>query len=106
MCEKASPPTIQSGEFSCRFPAPFLTIHARRNLYKLLSAMSRMEKVMDKNRTEGAKHEVKGAVKEIAGKITGNKGKEDAGNSEKYAGKLEKEAGKSADKARAEAKKH
>jgi uncharacterized protein YjbJ (UPF0337 family) len=37
---------------------------------------------MDKNRTEGTKHEVKGTVKEGIGKVTGNKSKEAAGNIE------------------------
>lgn len=30
---------------------------------------------MDKNRTEGTKHEVKGAVKETTGKVTGDTSK-------------------------------
>ena len=34
---------------------------------------------MDKNRTEGTKHEIKGAVKELVGKVTGNRSKEIAG---------------------------
>jgi uncharacterized protein YjbJ (UPF0337 family) len=55
---------------------------------------------VDKNRTEGTKHEIKGAVKEAAGKVTGNKSKEVAGNMEKNAGKVQKEVGKAADDAR------
>jgi uncharacterized protein YjbJ (UPF0337 family) len=60
---------------------------------------------VDKNRTEGTKHEVKGAVKEFAGKVTGNKSKEVAGNLEKNAGKLQKEVGKASDEVRREVKK-
>ena len=60
---------------------------------------------MDKNRTEGLKHEVKGAVKEVAGKVTGNKLREAEGNLEKNAGKVQNAVGKSADKARTEIKK-
>ena len=60
---------------------------------------------MDKNRTEGLKHEVKGAVKEVAGKVTGNKLREAKGNLEKNAGKVQNAVGKSADKARDEIKK-
>ena len=52
---------------------------------------------VDKNRTEGTKHEIKGAVKEGIGKVTGNKTKEAAGNIEKNAGKVQKEVGKAAD---------
>jgi uncharacterized protein YjbJ (UPF0337 family) len=60
---------------------------------------------VDKNRTEGTKHEVKGAVKEVVGKVTSNKAKEVAGNLEKNAGKIQKEIGKAADDARHEADK-
>ena len=60
---------------------------------------------MDKNRTEGTKHEIKGAIKEGAGKVTGNKTKEVSGNIEKNVGKGQKEIGKAADKARSDAKK-
>ena len=59
---------------------------------------------MDKNRTEGTKHEIKGAVKEGVGKLTGNKTKEVAGNIEKNAGKVQKEVGKAADAKRDAAK--
>lgn len=59
---------------------------------------------VDKNRTEGTKHEIKGAVKEGVGKLTGNKTKEVAGNIEKNAGKLQKEVGKAADAKRDTAK--
>jgi uncharacterized protein YjbJ (UPF0337 family) len=55
---------------------------------------------VDKNRTEGMKHEVKGSVKEVAGKITGNPAKEVAGNIEKNAGKVQREVGKATDRAR------
>jgi uncharacterized protein YjbJ (UPF0337 family) len=55
---------------------------------------------VDKNRTEGTKHEIKGAVKEVVGKVTGNTGKQVAGNVEKNAGKLQKEVGKAADEQR------
>ena len=60
---------------------------------------------VDKNRTEGTKHEVKGAVKEVVGKVTGNKSKEVSGNLEKNAGKLQKEVGKASDEVRREVKK-
>jgi uncharacterized protein YjbJ (UPF0337 family) len=59
---------------------------------------------VDKNRTEGTKHEIKGAVKEGIGKVTGNKTKQAAGNVEKNAGKVQKEVGKAADQARDSAK--
>jgi len=49
---------------------------------------------MDKNRTEGTKHEIKGAVKEAIGKVTGNTTKEVIGNMEKHEGKAQKEIGK------------
>lgn len=55
---------------------------------------------MDKNRTEGAKHEIKGSVKELVGKVTGNKVKEAKGNAEKNIGKVQKAAGEAIDKAR------
>lgn len=48
---------------------------------------------MDKNRTEGTKHEIKGAIKEVAGKVTGNKAREVAGNVEKNVGKMQNEVG-------------
>lgn len=60
---------------------------------------------MDKNRTEGTKHEVKGAIKEGVGKVTGNVGKQVEGNIEKNAGKLQNAVGKAADKQREEEKK-
>lgn len=56
---------------------------------------------MDKNRTEGTRHEIKGALMELIGKVTGDRGKEDAGNFGRYAGKLQKVVGKSADWLRA-----
>ena len=55
---------------------------------------------MDKNRTEGIKHEIKGAVKETVGKVTGNEeleaeGKLDQGKSGvKQAGESVKDAAK------------
>ena len=55
---------------------------------------------MDKNRTDGAKHQVKGAVKEAVGKITGDKTKEISGNVEKNFGKVQKAVGEASDKAR------
>lgn len=55
---------------------------------------------MDKNRTEGTKHEVKGAIKEGIGKVTGQPAKEAAGNIEKNAGKIQKEIGKEHDRQR------
>ncbi|MBB3228494.1 uncharacterized protein YjbJ (UPF0337 family) [Luteibacter sp. Sphag1AF] len=60
---------------------------------------------MDKNRTEGMKHEVKGAIKEGVGKVTGNTAKQAAGNIEKNAGKVQNEVGKQADAMR-DADKH
>ena len=61
---------------------------------------------MDKNRTEGTKHEVKGAGKEGIGKVTGNKSKEAASNIEKNAGEVQHAVGKAADKERYAEKKH
>lgn len=68
--------------------------------FPLRIAQSTPESSMDKNRTEGTKHEVKGAVKEAVGKVTGDHVKQAAGNVEKNAGKVQKEAGKMADKSR------
>jgi uncharacterized protein YjbJ (UPF0337 family) len=66
----------------------------------LRMAQSDEGSTMDKNRTEGMKHEVKGAMKEAAGKLTGNHAKQAAGNIEKNAGKVQKEVGKAADQMR------
>ncbi len=55
---------------------------------------------MDKNRTEGTKHEIKGVVKEAIGKVTGNKTREATGNIEKNIGKVQNAIGKSADEIR------
>lgn len=60
---------------------------------------------MDKNRSEGMKHEIKGAVKETVGKVTGNKSKEVAGNLEKNLGKIQNQAGKASDAIRDAARK-
>ncbi len=56
--------------------------------------------IVDKNRTEGTKHEVKGAGKEVVGKVTGNHAKEAAGKHVKPAGTVQQEVGKTAAKAR------
>lgn len=58
------------------------------------------EKCVDKNRSEGTKHEVKGAIKETVGKVTGNVGKQVAGNVEKNVGKVQHAVGKAADERR------
>lgn len=55
---------------------------------------------MDKNRTEGVKHQVKGGVKEAAGKLTGNESKELHGKIEKNAGKVQRNVGEAADEIR------
>src|SRR5690348_9975574 len=55
---------------------------------------------MDKNRTEGAKHQVKGTVREVAGKVTGNKSKEISGKIEKNVGKVQKNVGEASDEVR------
>ena len=55
---------------------------------------------MDKNRTEGTKHQVTGAVKEGVGKVTGDRSKEVAGNVEKNVGKAQRKVGEAADNAR------
>ena len=55
---------------------------------------------MDKNRTEGRKHEIKGAVKETVVKVTGNASKEIAGNIEKNAGKIQNAVGQASDEIR------
>jgi len=60
---------------------------------------------MDKNRTDGTKHEIKGAVKELVGKVTGNTSKEIAGNLEKNLGKVQRKAGEASDEIRDAAKK-
>src|SRR5690348_18199179 len=56
--------------------------------------------IMDKNRTEGAKHQVKGSVKEAAGKLTDNESKELHGKIEKNAGKVQRNVGEAADEIR------
>jgi uncharacterized protein YjbJ (UPF0337 family) len=82
-----------------------LKLHRRGPLstklsHNYLQSRRHQEKhVMDKNRTEGAKHEIKGSVKEVVG-VTGNKVKEAKGNAEKNIGKVQKAAGESIDKAR------
>jgi uncharacterized protein YjbJ (UPF0337 family) len=55
---------------------------------------------MDKNRTEGMKHEFNGAVKEGLGKATNDRDQELAGNIEKNAGKVQREVGKATDDVR------
>lgn len=55
---------------------------------------------MDKNRTEGAKHEISGAIKEGIGKATGDRSQEIKGNLEKNGGKVQREVGKATDKVR------
>jgi uncharacterized protein YjbJ (UPF0337 family) len=57
---------------------------------------------MDKNRSEGIKHEIKGGIKEGVGKVTGNVGKQVAGNIEKNAGKVQNAVGKAVDPQRTE----
>lgn len=61
---------------------------------------------MERNRTEGTKHEIKGANKEVTGKVTGNKSKEVAGYVEKNVGKMQNEVGKATDHARDKNKRH
>jgi uncharacterized protein YjbJ (UPF0337 family) len=61
--------------------------------------------IMDKNRTEGAKHQVKGSVKEAAGKLTDNESKELHGKIEKNAGKVQRNVGEAADEIR-DARRH
>lgn len=60
---------------------------------------------MDKNRTEGTKHEIKGAVTELVGKITGDSVKEVKGRAEKNIGKVQNAAGVAIDKVREKDKK-
>ena len=61
---------------------------------------------MDRNRTEGTKHEIKGAIQEVTGKVTGNKSKEVAGYVEKNVGKTQNDVGNATDHARDRNKKH
>lgn len=58
------------------------------------------EQHVDKNRTEGTKHEISGAVKEGIGKVTGDRSKQLEGNLEKNTGKVQREVGKVADDVR------
>jgi len=62
--------------------------------------------IMDKNRTEGAKHQVKGSVKEAAGKLTDNESKELHGKIEKNAGKVQRNVGEAADEIRDARRRH
>ena len=57
---------------------------------------------MDKNRTEGSKHEVKGGLKEATGKLTGNKSGELEGKVEKNVGEAQRKLGETADRERAD----
>lgn len=90
-------------------PVAGFTPHARAHGYKWIrrttAATQKRRPCVDKNRTEGTKHEVKGAIKEGAGKLTGNKTKEVSGNIEKNAGKVQKAVGRAADQAREDTKK-
>jgi uncharacterized protein YjbJ (UPF0337 family) len=52
-----------------------------------------LERVMDKDRIEGAAHQVKGAVKEGVGKLTGDAKTQAEGATEKAAGKVQNAVG-------------
>ncbi len=59
-----------------------------------------LEKIVDKNRVEGAKRQAKGSMKEAAGKLTGDRSQEAKGKMEKNVGKGQREVGKAADRSR------
>lgn len=61
---------------------------------------------MDKDRTEGTKHEVKGSAKELGGRVTGDRSQEAKGKVEKNFGKGQKEVGKAKDETRDPGTKH
>ncbi len=89
-----------------QIPHAFRTTPGLRRLLSATSQTRTRRAHVDKNRTEGTKHEIKGAIKEGVGKVTGNIGKQVAGNIEKNAGKVQNAVGKAADKQRADDKKH
>lgn len=84
--------------------ATFHRILTRLALAFLRPHRAHWMKIMDKNRTEGAKHQVKGTVREVAGKVTGNKSKEVSGKVEKNVGKVQRNVGEAADEIRNEDK--
>jgi uncharacterized protein YjbJ (UPF0337 family) len=55
--------------------------------------LKNQERIMDKDRVEGAAHQAKGAVKEGVGKMTGDKKTEAEGTAEKAAGKVQNTVG-------------
>jgi uncharacterized protein YjbJ (UPF0337 family) len=80
---------------------PFRTFEGER----VLMTTQTVEKVMDKDRVEGAVHQVKGAVKETAGKVTGDAKTQAEGAAEKAAGKVQNAVGGAKDAVRDAAKK-
>jgi uncharacterized protein YjbJ (UPF0337 family) len=60
----------------------------------------KQERVMDKDRVEGAMHQAKGKVKEAAGKVTGDKKTQSEGTAEKAAGKVQNSVGGAKDAAK------
>jgi uncharacterized protein YjbJ (UPF0337 family) len=71
--------------------------HAKSTEPKSNRGTPQEHRIMDKNRTQGAKREFKGTVKEVTGNVTGDKSKEVAGNIEKNTGKAQKHVGQAAD---------
>ena len=56
--------------------------------------------IVDKNRTEGTKHEVKGAVKEAVGKVVGDAKLQGEGKADKAEGKIQNAIGGAKDAVR------
>jgi uncharacterized protein YjbJ (UPF0337 family) len=58
------------------------------------------DKIMHKDRMEGAGKQAKGAMKDAAGGLTGNTKMQAEGKADKAAGKIQSAVGKAKDKAR------
>jgi uncharacterized protein YjbJ (UPF0337 family) len=84
-------------------PASRQGIGIRGNLWpptRGLPAADHEEKIMDKDRVEGAAHQAKGAVKETAGRMMGDKKTEAEGKGERAAGKVQNAVGGAKDAVR------
>ncbi|MGA3401563.1 MAG: CsbD family protein [Acetobacteraceae bacterium] len=69
-----------------------------------LQAADHEEKIMDKDRVDGAAHQAKGALKETAGRMIGDKKTEAEGKTERAAGKVQNAVGGAKDAVRDAAK--
>jgi uncharacterized protein YjbJ (UPF0337 family) len=88
----SSPNRGLTAEATQRDPAAFPICGSR--------AADHEEKIMDKDRVEGAAHQAKGAVKEAAGRMLGDKKTEAEGKAERAAGKVQNAVGGAKDAVR------